>query len=273
MSATATVQEIMLALMAGLKEAIAGVKLAIKDTAGLLVEKSKLEGKLGKAETKLTAEKTKLAAEKEKGKSGGKKVTESVASNSAAASAAAPAVETGSTGSEKALTITAAKELPEAMRLAGLQEQLGKLQEQLAQLKTALKSLPKSRAAPAPASNSSSSAAVEAEPKHSNAYSAWPVETLYAKEWAQFQEDHKEMRESLTAEKTALRLRIKAMDKSDPDLAGLQDELKVLTTQHSRVGSFPVFKSLCRETHKEEWLAFKDAFKPAKKAEGGGGSP
>jgi hypothetical protein len=267
MSATATVQEIILALMAGLKEAITGVKQALKDTAGLLVEKSKLEGKLGKAETK-------LAAEKEKGKSGGKKA--SAASNSAAA---APAVETGSTGSEKALTITAAKELPEARRLAELQEQLGQLQEQLAQLKTALKSLPKSRAAPA--SNSSSSAAVEAEPKGpANAYSAWPVETLFAKEWAQFQEDHKEMRESLTAEKTELRLRIKAMDKSDPDLAGLQEELKVLTTQHSRVGSFPVFKSLCRETHKEEWLAFKLAFdkpreeaKEAKKAEGGGGSP
>jgi hypothetical protein len=264
MSATATVQEIMMALVAGLKEAIAGVKLALKDTAGLLVEKSKLEGKLGKAETK-------LAAEKEKSKSGGKKV--SAASNSAAA---APAVETGSTGSEKALTITAAKELPEARRLAELQEQLGQLQEQLAQLKTALKSLPKSRAAPAPASNSSSSAAVEAEPKGpANAYSAWPVETLFAKEWAQFQEDHKEMRESLTVQKTELRLRIKAMDKSDPDLAGLQEELKVLTTQHSRVGSFPVFKSLCRETHKEEWKAFELAFKEAKeakKAEGGGGS-
>jgi chromosome segregation ATPase len=262
MSATATVQEIMMALMAGLKEAIAGVKLALKDTAGLLVEKSKLEGKLGKAETK-------LAAEKEKGKSGGKKA--SAASNSAAA---APAVETGSTGSEKALTITAAKELPEARRLAELQEQLGQLQEQLAQLKTALKSLPKSRAAPAPApaSNSSSSAAVEAEPKGpANAYSAWPVETLFAKEWAQFQEDHKEMRESLTVQKTELRLRIKAMDKSDPDLAGLQEELKVLTTQHSRVGSFPVFKSLCRETHKEEWKAFELAFKEAKEAKKGGG--
>ena len=265
MSATATVQEIMMALMAGLKEAIAGVKQALKDTAGLLVEKSKLEGKLGKAETKLAAEKTKLAAEKSK--SGGKKV--SAASNSAAASAA-PAVETGSTGSEKALTITAAKELPEAMRLAELQEQLGKLQEQLAQLKTALKSLPKSRAAPA--SNSSSSAAVEAEPKGpANAYSAWPVETLYAKEWAQFQEDHKEMRESLTVQKTELRLRIKAMDKSDPDLAGLQDELKMLTTQHSRVGSFPVFKSLCRETHEAEWKAFELAFKEAKEAKKGGG--
>ena len=267
MSATATVQEIMMALMAGLKEAIAGVKQALKDTAGLLVEKSKLEGKLGKAETKLAAEKTKLAAEKSK--SGGKKA--SAASNSAAASTA-PAVETSSTGSEKALTITAAKELPEAMRLAELQEQLGKLQEQLAQLKTALKSLPKSRAAPAPASNSSSSAAVEAEPKGpANAYSAWPVETLYAKEWAQFQEDHKEMRESLTVQKTELRLRIKAMDKSDPDLAGLQDELKMLTTQHSRVGSSPVFKSLCRETHEAEWKAFELAFKEAKEAKKGGG--
>ena len=226
-----------------IKDVMAGVRQAIKTMTGLSVENSKLAAKLGKTETKLEEAKLKVT---------GKKVA--APSNSAAASAS----ESSSVGSEKPLTATAAKALPDVQQLVAILEQLDAL--------TALvKGLPKpGKVKPAAKSASASDSDAEPKPKTAtNAFIAWQPSKLFPSEWTGFKADCQEARDALQAQ-------IDALESTDPDIAELKKRKK-------QIGSVMAFNALCREsTHKAEWEAFQAAWAldhPKKGgAMGGGGA-
>jgi len=233
MSVSTTIPEINKAIT----ELKAGVREAIKAMTGKIVDHSKLESKLGKTEAKLELAK----ATAKKGTA-----TATTASNSAAASAS----ESSSVASDKPLTATAAKTLPEVQHLIGMLEQLDAL--------TALvKGLPKP-------GKVKSAAAVDpdAEPKGpTNAHIAWQPATLYPDEWTAFKVE-------CQPAKNAIKEQITALDSADPAVADLKKRQR-------QIGSVMAFNALCREvSHKAEWEAFQAAWAvehPKKVAGGGGG--
>lgn len=239
MSAITTIPEINEAI----KALRAGVRQAIKAMTDLSVDHSKLESRLGKTETKLELAKAKATAKKGAAATATATAT---ASNSAAASATVS--ETSSVGSDKPLTATAAKALPEVQQLVGMLAQLD-------ELTVLVKGLPKP-------GKVKSAAAATAEPKGpTNAHIAWQPATLYPEEWTAFKAE-------CQPAKDAIKEQIAALDPSDPTVA----ELK---TRQRQVGSVMAFNALCREvSHKADWEAFQAAWavEHPKKAAGGGGS-
>lgn len=242
MSVSTTVPEINKAIT----ELKAGVREAIKAMTGKIVDHSKLESKLGKTETKLELAKAKATAKKGTATA---TATATTASNSASASAVVS--ETSSVGSDKPLTATAAKALPEVQQLVAMLEQLDAL--------TALvKGLPKP-------GKVKSAAAVDpdAEPKGpTNAHIAWQPATLYPDEWTAFKAE-------CQPAKDAIKEQIAALDPAD--LVAIAD----LKKRQRQIGSVMAFNALCREVaHKAEWEAFQAAWaeEHPKKAAGGGGS-
>ena len=238
MSVSTTIPEINKAIT----ELKAGVREAIKAMTGKIVDHSKLESKLGKTEAKL--ELAKATAKK-----GTATATATTTATTASNSAAASASESSSVASDKPLTATAAKTLPEVQHLIGMLEQLDAL--------TALvKGLPKP-------GKVKSAAAVDpdAEPKGpTNAHIAWQPATLYPAEWTAFKEE-------CQPAKDAIKGQIAALDSADPAVA----ELK---TRQRQIGSVMAFNALCKgTTHKAEWEAFQAAWavEHPKKAAGGGG--
>jgi len=223
----------------------AGVRQAIKAMTDSSVARSKLESKLSKTETKLEEAKAKATAKKG--------TATATASNSAAATS-----ESSSVASDKPLTATAAKELPEVQHLIGMVEQLDAL--------TALvKGLPKpGKVKPAAKSASASDSDAEPKPKAAtNAFIAWQPSKLFPSEWIGFKADCQEARDALQAQ-------IDALESTDPELAELKKRKK-------QIGSVMAFNALCREsTHKAEWEAFQAAWAldhPKKGgAMGGGGA-
>ena len=238
MSGSTTIPEINKAIT----EVKAGVRQAVKAMTDLSVARSKLESKLGKTETKLEEAKAKATAKK------GTATT--TATTTASNSAAASASESSSVASDKPLTVTAAKALPEVQHLIGMLEQLDAL--------TALvKGLPKP-------GKVKSAAAVDpdAEPKGpTNAHIAWQPATLYPDEWTAFKVE-------CQPAKNAIKEQIAALDSADPAVADLKKRQR-------QIGSVMAFNALCREVaHKAEWEAFQAAWavEHPKKAAGGGGS-
>ncbi|NDD93001.1 hypothetical protein EBZ37_13080, partial [bacterium] len=164
----------------------AGVRQAIKAMTDSSVARSKLESKLSKTETKLEEAKAKATAKKG--------TATATASNSAAATS-----ESSSVASDKPLTATAAKELPEVQHLIGMVEQLDAL--------TALvKGLPKpGKVKPAAKSASASDSDAEPKPKAAtNAFIAWQPSKLFPSEWTGFKADCQEARDALQAQIDAL---------------------------------------------------------------------
>jgi len=225
----------------------AGVRQAIKAMTDSSVARSKLESKLSKTETKLEEAKVKATAKK------GTATATATVSNSAAATS-----ESSSVASDKPLTATAAKELPEVQHLIGMVEQLDAL--------TALvKGLPKpGKVKPSAKSASASDSDAEPKPKAAtNAFIAWQPSKLFPSEWIGFKADSQAARDALQAQ-------IDALESTDPDIAELKKRKK-------QIGSVMAFNALCREsTHKAEWEAFQAAWAldhPKKGgAMGGGGA-